>query len=140
MVILAAGASKRMGTPKQLLAWGKDTLIVHVITQALKTEAMEVIVNLKGIDLKKGGRQLNVDVTLPHSTGEGVKVAVIGSGNFAFTRGISMLITSSRILASMGSSSSNSSCWVETTMVWILTGLFSSLYSTVTCDFESGRR
>jgi large subunit ribosomal protein L1 len=47
-------------------------------------EAMEVIVNLKGIDLKKGGRQLNVDVTLPHSTGEGVKVAVIGSENFAF--------------------------------------------------------
>ncbi|MFX1319748.1 MAG: 50S ribosomal protein L1 [Promethearchaeota archaeon] len=48
-------------------------------------EAMEVIVNLKGIDLKKGGKQLNVDVTLPHSTGEGVKVAVIGSGNFAFS-------------------------------------------------------
>ncbi len=47
-------------------------------------EAMEVIVNLKGIDLKKGGKQLNVDVTLPHSTGQGVKVAVIGSGNFAF--------------------------------------------------------
>lgn len=47
-------------------------------------EAMEVIVNLKGIDLKKGGKQLNVDVTLPHSTGEGVKVAIIGSGNFAF--------------------------------------------------------
>jgi len=47
-------------------------------------ESMEVIVNLKGIDLKKGGRQLNVDVTLPNSTGEGVKVAVIGSGNFAF--------------------------------------------------------
>ena len=47
-------------------------------------ESMEVIVNLKGIDLKKGGRQLNVDVNLPHSSGEGVKVAVIGSGNFAF--------------------------------------------------------
>jgi large subunit ribosomal protein L1 len=47
-------------------------------------EAMEVIVNLRGIDLKKGGKQLNVDVNLPHSSGEGVKVAVIGSGNFAF--------------------------------------------------------
>jgi large subunit ribosomal protein L1 len=47
-------------------------------------ESMEVIVNLKGIDLKKGGKQLNVDVNLPHSSGEGVKVAVIGSGNFAF--------------------------------------------------------
>lgn len=47
-------------------------------------ESMEVIVNLRGIDLKKGGKQLNVDVNLPHSSGEGVKVAVIGSGNFAF--------------------------------------------------------
>ncbi|WP_242121527.1 nucleotidyltransferase family protein [Aestuariivivens sediminicola] len=46
LVILAAGASKRMGTPKQLLNWGKDTLIGHVITQALKTEATEVIVVL----------------------------------------------------------------------------------------------
>ncbi len=47
-------------------------------------EAIEVIVNLKGIVLKKGGRQLNVDVTLPHATGEGVQVCIIGSGNFAF--------------------------------------------------------
>ncbi len=47
-------------------------------------ESMEVIVNLTGIDLKKGGKQLNVDVTLPHAFGEGVKVAIIASGNFAF--------------------------------------------------------
>ncbi|MDO8055781.1 MAG: 50S ribosomal protein L1 [Candidatus Hermodarchaeota archaeon] len=47
-------------------------------------EAMEVIVNLKGIDLKKGGKQLNVDVNLPHASGEGTKICIIGSGNFAF--------------------------------------------------------
>jgi large subunit ribosomal protein L1 len=47
-------------------------------------EAMEVIVNLKGIDLKKSDRQLNIDVNLPHAVGEDVKVSVIGSGNFAF--------------------------------------------------------
>jgi large subunit ribosomal protein L1 len=47
-------------------------------------EAIEVIVNLKGIDLKRGGRQLNLDVTLPHAFGEAVKVAIIGDGNFAF--------------------------------------------------------
>jgi large subunit ribosomal protein L1 len=63
------------------------TAVSEAQTQSKKRkfeEAMEVIVNLKGIDLKKSGRQLNVDVTLPHSTGEGVKVAVIGEGNFAF--------------------------------------------------------
>jgi large subunit ribosomal protein L1 len=47
-------------------------------------EAMEVIVNLRGIDLKKGGKQLNVDVNLPHASGEGTKICIIGSGNFAF--------------------------------------------------------
>ena len=47
-------------------------------------EAMEVIVNLKGIDLKKGGKQLNVDVNLPHASGEATKVCIIGAGNFAF--------------------------------------------------------
>jgi len=47
-------------------------------------EAIEVIVNLKGIDLKKSGKQLNVDVTLPHAVGEDMKVSIIGSGNFAF--------------------------------------------------------
>ncbi|MFW9832232.1 MAG: 50S ribosomal protein L1 [Candidatus Thorarchaeota archaeon] len=47
-------------------------------------EAMEVIVNLRGIDLKKGGRQLNVDVNLPHSLGEGTKVALIGSKDLVY--------------------------------------------------------
>lgn len=63
------------------------TAVSEAQTKAKKRkfeESMEVIVNLKGIDLKKGGRQLNVDVTLPNATGEGVKVAVIGSENFAF--------------------------------------------------------
>ncbi|MFX1562279.1 MAG: 50S ribosomal protein L1 [Promethearchaeota archaeon] len=47
-------------------------------------EAMEVIVNLTGINLKKGGQQINLDVTLPHSIGEGMQVCIIGSGNFVF--------------------------------------------------------
>jgi large subunit ribosomal protein L1 len=47
-------------------------------------EAMELIVNLKGINIKKGGQQINLDVTLPHSSGEKTQVCIIGSGNFAF--------------------------------------------------------
>ncbi len=64
-----------------------ETAVSEAQTKSKKRkfdEAMEVIVNLKGIDLKKGGKQLNVDVTLPHGTGEGVKVAIIASGNLAF--------------------------------------------------------
>ncbi|WP_242085037.1 nucleotidyltransferase family protein [Aestuariivivens sediminis] len=46
LVILAAGASRRMGTPKQLLPWGEDYLLGHVVKNALKTVATEIIVVL----------------------------------------------------------------------------------------------
>ncbi len=37
ILLLAAGASSRMGQPKQLLPWGKQTLIEHQIQVMLKT-------------------------------------------------------------------------------------------------------
>ncbi|WP_242205753.1 nucleotidyltransferase family protein [Aestuariivivens insulae] len=46
LVILAAGASTRMGTPKQLLQWGEYSLILHTIKTALKTKSKEIIVVL----------------------------------------------------------------------------------------------
>ncbi|WP_298552892.1 nucleotidyltransferase family protein [uncultured Algibacter sp.] len=46
IVILAAGASKRMGSPKQLLKWGNDTLLNHAIKTVLEIDAYEVIVVL----------------------------------------------------------------------------------------------
>ena len=46
IVILAAGASSRMGSPKQLLKWGEDSLLNHAINTALNTSACEVIVVL----------------------------------------------------------------------------------------------
>ena len=46
IVILAAGASNRMGEPKQLLKWGDSTLINHAINVARKTEVTDIIVVL----------------------------------------------------------------------------------------------
>ncbi|MGC1206112.1 MAG: nucleotidyltransferase family protein [Flavobacteriaceae bacterium] len=46
VVILAAGASKRMGEPKQLLKWGDSTLITHTIQTALKLKVDTVYVVL----------------------------------------------------------------------------------------------
>lgn len=46
IVILAAGASSRMGSPKQLLNWGDDSLIRHAIHTALELQYTEVIVVL----------------------------------------------------------------------------------------------
>lgn len=46
LVILAAGASSRMGSPKQLLSWGNVNLITHAINNALGSNVGEVIVVL----------------------------------------------------------------------------------------------
>ena len=45
-VILAAGASRRMGSPKQLLRWGDSSLLVHTIKTVLQLEQQDVIVVL----------------------------------------------------------------------------------------------
>ena len=46
ILILAAGASTRMGSPKQLLKWGESTLLNHRIEQAIKSKADNVFVVL----------------------------------------------------------------------------------------------
>lgn len=46
IVIFAAGASKRMGEPKQLLKWGNTTLINHTINTAVEVNSKEIILVL----------------------------------------------------------------------------------------------
>ncbi|TVZ59493.1 molybdenum cofactor cytidylyltransferase [Flavobacteriaceae bacterium MAR_2010_105] len=46
ILILAAGGSSRMGQPKQLLKWGKNSLLGHTIENVLKTNTHEIIVVL----------------------------------------------------------------------------------------------
>ena len=45
-IILAAGASRRMGEPKPLLAWGSQTLLGWELDQALSSCADEVVIVL----------------------------------------------------------------------------------------------
>lgn len=45
-IILAAGRSSRMGSPKQLLPWKDTTLIGHAVQEALKLQNTEVFVIL----------------------------------------------------------------------------------------------
>jgi molybdenum cofactor cytidylyltransferase len=46
LIILAAGASRRMGTPKQLLRYGGISLLRHTVNVALKSPCTPVIVVL----------------------------------------------------------------------------------------------
>ncbi|MEW4925575.1 nucleotidyltransferase family protein [Algibacter sp. 2305UL17-15] len=52
IVILAAGASSRMGSPKQLLNWGNTSLIQHTLNIAKTTKAVKTFVVL-GADSEK---------------------------------------------------------------------------------------
>jgi molybdenum cofactor cytidylyltransferase len=46
LIILAAGASTRMGSPKQLLKFGERSLIQHVVTNGLRSKCFPIIVVL----------------------------------------------------------------------------------------------
>lgn len=43
-VVLAAGLSKRMGKPKMVLPWGKQTVIEKVVSTLLSAEVSEIVV------------------------------------------------------------------------------------------------
>lgn len=60
-IILAAGASRRMGQPKMLLPWGTLTVIEHVITTFLNAGIEDVIV------ITGGAREQVEKVTAPYS-------------------------------------------------------------------------
>jgi|SRR5690606_1930083 len=80
IVILAAGASKRMGSPKQLLKWGDETLINYSIKTVQKVNTKSVVVVLgANFELIKNGIQTS-EVTIlnnPHwEKGLGTSIAV----------------------------------------------------------------
>ena len=65
-VILAAGKSRRMGTPKMLLPFGSGTIIESVITGALASRADTVLVVLgaKRRQIRSVVERFNVDTTI----------------------------------------------------------------------------
>jgi len=54
-LILAAGGSKRMGTPKQLLPWGGSTLLGHAVERAsqLPCETVAVVLGANSEEIKE---------------------------------------------------------------------------------------
>jgi molybdenum cofactor cytidylyltransferase len=66
IVILAAGQSKRMGQPKQMLHFQEITLLEHAINTALATQIQPVVVVLGA----------HHDAMLPVSSGKAIRVVV----------------------------------------------------------------
>jgi molybdenum cofactor cytidylyltransferase len=75
IVILAGGRSKRMGATKQLLPWGKGTILQHVINTAVSANPAEIIVVLGH----------NADKIAKALKGQQVKIVV----NNEFNKGMS---------------------------------------------------
>lgn len=67
IVILAAGESSRMGQPKQLLNWGSDSVINHMIKEAKKVPYSSLNVVL-GANLKSIKQQLVSGVRILENT------------------------------------------------------------------------
>ena len=88
IVILAAGASRRMGSPKQLLPWGASTLLQHAIQTAQKTAASEIIV------------VLGANYSLVEEDIKDVSVTTLKNDNWAVGLGKSIACAASFVLKS----------------------------------------
>jgi molybdenum cofactor cytidylyltransferase len=89
ILILAAGAAKRMGSIKQLLAWADTTLLGHAVNMAKSSKAKETIVvlgaNANAIASRLGKGEVQVVINENWASGMGSSVAcgieyIMGSG------------------------------------------------------------
>ncbi len=66
ILILAAGGSSRMGSPKQLLKWKNSNLLNHTISKAIELNLKEIIVVLGA----------NADMIIPEIDNKEVKILI----------------------------------------------------------------
>lgn len=79
-IVLAAGLSSRMGSPKLLLKLGAKTLIEHVVDEVLKSQVDEVLVVLgayqQEIQKLLEGRCVKTIINPKYVQGQGTSVAI----------------------------------------------------------------
>ncbi|HBB18120.1 MAG: molybdenum cofactor cytidylyltransferase [Syntrophus sp. RIFOXYC2_FULL_54_9] len=65
-IVLAAGESKRMGRPKQMLAWQGKTLLRHVLESLITSDADEIILVLghEAEAVRKSATELQIKVVI----------------------------------------------------------------------------
>ncbi len=77
-IIPAAGESRRMGTPKLLLPWGKSTVIETLLSAWLASQINRVVVVIRAFDepLEERLRSLDVDVAIADPSPPDMKASV----------------------------------------------------------------
>jgi molybdenum cofactor cytidylyltransferase len=94
-ILLAAGMSRRMGTPKQLLKFGKNTLLGHVLENVRNSRVDEIILVL-GFAAEPIQRELlleGVKVVLNHDYQEGMGGSLrIGLSAIRPTSGAALIV------------------------------------------------
>lgn len=78
IVILAAGASTRLGKPKQLLQYNGKSLLQHIVSEALKSNAgpVIVVVGANADSISKEIDKTKVHVVMNTAWGEGMASSV----------------------------------------------------------------
>src|SRR3954453_629176 len=77
-LVLGAGGSKRLGRPKQLLAYGDGTLLGHVVRVARSCRFGQTIVAMGGSadEVRKGADLADVEVVVNEGYGEGCSSSI----------------------------------------------------------------
>jgi molybdenum cofactor cytidylyltransferase len=80
-LVLGAGGSSRLGRPKQLLSYGDDTLLGHVVDVARGCEFQQTIVALGGSadEVRKQVDLAGVEVVVNKAYGEGCSSSIAAS-------------------------------------------------------------
>jgi molybdenum cofactor cytidylyltransferase len=77
LLLAAAGGSQRMGTPKQLLAWGEDILIQHQIkTLQMVKKPITVVLGASSNEIKKQIEKLSIDIVVHNEWEKGMGASI----------------------------------------------------------------
>ncbi len=83
IILLAAGASKRMGTPKQLLPWGEQTLIAYQIAKLQDLDqAIIVVLGAHAAELAQEISDPKVQVVYNKNWQDGMATSIAAGINF----------------------------------------------------------
>jgi CTP:molybdopterin cytidylyltransferase MocA len=94
VAVLAAGASRRLGTPKQLVHFRGQPLLARTVQAACNTTARRVAVVLgaRSDQIAPCLAGLDVDILLNHDWPEGIATSVRRAAAWAITQGVSGLL------------------------------------------------